>query len=88
MTANVTGLPVLAGPVEATVIGNVLVQAIASGHVNSLADARARVARHMPAKKFLPQPTSGLDEAIRRYSAIEARWIEDEASVLVHNLSR
>ena len=39
-TANVTGLPVLAGPVEATVIGNIIVQAIAAGRFASLAEAR------------------------------------------------
>src|SRR5207253_3097728 len=39
-TADATGLPVKAGPVEATVIGNVLVQAIAEGRFASLSEAR------------------------------------------------
>ena len=41
-TATTTGVPVAAGPVEATVAGNVLVQAVASGEVPSLAVARRR----------------------------------------------
>ncbi len=44
--ADRTGLPVLAGPVEATALGNVLVQARAAGVVGpGLADLRALVAR-------------------------------------------
>jgi rhamnulokinase len=44
-TANATGLPVLSGPVEATVIGNVLVQAITHGRFVSLAEARQYLIR-------------------------------------------
>ena len=40
LTADLTGMPVLAGPVEATALGNVLVQAIAAGEVADLAQAR------------------------------------------------
>jgi len=87
-TANATGLPVLAGPVEATVTGNVLVQAIASGRFESLAEGREYVAKNMQLKRFTPQPTPALEQARRRYATIEARWIEDETSVVVHHLSR
>jgi len=55
-TANATGLPVLAGPVEATVIGNVLIQAIASGRFASLAEARRHVAQNVRLKEFAPKP--------------------------------
>ena len=41
LTADVVGLRVLAGPVEATALGNVLVQARATGELGSLADIRA-----------------------------------------------
>src|SRR3954453_16097079 len=41
LTADVTGREVLAGPVEATALGNVLVQARAAGELGSLADLRA-----------------------------------------------
>jgi rhamnulokinase len=41
LTADVTGREVLAGPVEATALGNVLVQARATGELGSFADMRA-----------------------------------------------
>jgi rhamnulokinase len=87
MTANATGLPVLAGPIEATVTGNILVQAIAGGRFGSLAEGRAHLARNVQVKRFTPQRTPALQEASRRYAAIEARWNEDETSVLVDHLS-
>ena len=40
LTADLTGLPVFAGPIEATALGNVLVQAIAAGELTDLAQAR------------------------------------------------
>jgi rhamnulokinase len=88
MTANITGLPVLAGPAEATVTGNILVQAISQGRFSSLAEGRAHVARNLELKKFVPLKTAAVEEACRRYAAIEARWIEDEASDLIHHASR
>src|SRR5262249_51069645 len=54
-TANAAGRPVLAGPVEATVIGNVLVQAIAAGRFESLAAARQHVAENITLREFAPQ---------------------------------
>ena len=53
-TAEALGRPVLAGPAEATAIGNVLVQAIALGALPSLAAARATVARSFPPERFVP----------------------------------
>jgi rhamnulokinase len=74
-TANATGLPVYAGPVEATVIGNVLVQAIASGTFASLAEARQYVASKVRSRKFTPQVPAGCEEATRRYAELEARYV-------------
>ena len=72
-TANATGLPVFAGPVEATVIGNVSVQAIADGRFASLAEARQYVARNVHTQTFTPQSSIAGDEAKRRYETIEAQ---------------
>ncbi|TFD56314.1 rhamnulokinase [Cryobacterium sp. Hh7] len=56
LTANRTGLPVLAGPVEATAIGNVLVQARAQGLVTgSLESLRTLVARAFAPRRYEPQ---------------------------------
>ena len=52
-TANATGLPVSAGPVEATAIGNVLVQSIAAGRFASLTEARRYISGQLSPKKFL-----------------------------------
>jgi len=54
-TADASGLPVLAGPVEATVIGNALVQAIASGRFASLEEGRSHVAQNVRLKEFAPK---------------------------------
>ena len=56
LTADRSGLPVLAGPVEATAIGNVLVQARAQGFVSgSLESLRSLVARAFSPKRYLPR---------------------------------
>jgi len=75
VTATVTGLPVRAGPVEATVMGNVLVQAIAGGRFDSLAAARRHVAENLRSVEFAPQPSVAWDDAARRYAAIEERYL-------------
>jgi rhamnulokinase len=54
LTADVTGREVLAGPVEATALGNVLVQARASGELGSLADMRAVSAASFQPVHFAP----------------------------------
>jgi rhamnulokinase len=74
-TATATGKTVLAGPVEATVIGNVLVQAIAAGRFGSLAEARRHVAGNVRPAVFTPQPTPAWEAAAQRYVAIEARYL-------------
>jgi rhamnulokinase len=54
LSASVLGRPVLAGPVEATAMGNVLVQAWASGQLGSLADCRALSAVSTEPRLFEP----------------------------------
>jgi rhamnulokinase len=76
MTANATGLPVTAGPIEATVIGNVLVQAITAGRFGSLGEAREYVAENVPSQNFFPQTDRDLKSATARFQKIEAQFIE------------
>jgi rhamnulokinase len=74
-TANATGLPVCAGPVEATVLGNILVQAIAQGRFNSLAEARGHVAQSTKLETFTPQISAAVEKAREHYAAIEERYV-------------
>jgi len=55
-TADATGLEVRAGPVEATALGNLAVQAIREGAFTSLAAAREAIAHAFPPRAFLPRP--------------------------------
>ncbi|MCB8922156.1 MAG: rhamnulokinase [Ardenticatenaceae bacterium] len=53
-TADATGRQVITGPVEATAVGNVLVQAMALGHIGSLAEGRALVRRSFAVDVYEP----------------------------------
>jgi rhamnulokinase len=55
LTANAIGKPVLAGPSEATAIGNCMIQARAAGLVADRWEIRRIVARSFPVKKYLPR---------------------------------
>jgi rhamnulokinase len=70
LTADATGLPVIAGPVEATAIGNALVQAISLGYLDSLADGRKLVRRSFPLKEFVPHVDEGWEMAADRMASL------------------
>lgn len=70
LTANACGCPVIAGPVEATAIGNILMQAIGRGRLGSIADLRAVVARSFPVAVFEPKDTAAWDEAAGRFESL------------------
>lgn len=55
LTADACGIPVVAGPSEATAIGNVMVQARALGLVGSLVQMRDYIRRSVAVREFLPQ---------------------------------
>ncbi len=67
MTADATGRPVLAGPAEATAIGNVLVQAVAAGRLGSIEQGRELVARSFPTEVYEPGPRAPWDAAFERF---------------------
>jgi rhamnulokinase len=67
MTANAAGIPVLAGPVEATVVGNGLVQLIALGELANLQEARKLVGTMTALRRYDPQDTAMWQEAYQRY---------------------
>ena len=63
LTADVTGRSVIAGPIEATAIGNILLQAIARGEIGSLAEGREIVRRSFPMITYEPGPDSRMEGA-------------------------
>ncbi|QOV89960.1 rhamnulokinase [Humisphaera borealis] len=71
MTADATGRKVVAGPIEATAIGNILVQAMATGDIKSLAEAREVVRNSFDVKVFEPTDTKPWEEAYARYRALK-----------------
>jgi rhamnulokinase len=73
-TADAACRPVLAGPVEATATGNLLLQGVASGRLGSLAEGRRLVARAAPPRRFEPRERPGWREAAERYREIEGRY--------------
>ena len=66
-TANALQIPVLAGPEEATAAGNVLIQAIAMGHLKDLAHAREVVRASHPCKTYQPKDAAEWQSALRRF---------------------
>jgi rhamnulokinase len=68
--ANALQIPVLAGPAECTALGNTLVQAIAQGHVPSLAAARELVRRSFELETFEPQDTAVWEDAVARFEPL------------------
>jgi rhamnulokinase len=71
-TASASELPVLAGPEEATLLGNLLVQAIALGELGSLAEAREVVRASFAPRVHEPEPSSRWREARVRFAALRA----------------
>lgn len=66
-TANAIGLPVIAGPIEGTIVGNVGVQATAMGAVGNLQEWRAMVARSFPLKEYHPTDSEYFSENEERF---------------------
>ncbi len=66
MTANSCDRKVLAGPIEATVLGNIVVQLLATGEIDSIAKAREIVARSEGVKEYLPTESAQWKAAYER----------------------
>jgi rhamnulokinase len=66
-TADATGLPVVAGPAEGTALGNVMVQAMAQGKVQSLAELRQIIRNSFKFKEFIPENSSDWDTHYSRF---------------------
>jgi len=71
-TADALQRTVVAGPVEATAVGNLMIQAIALGQVKDLHQARAMVARSFPTTTYLPLNASSGHAAWERFASLPA----------------
>ncbi len=72
MTADACVRPVLAGPVEATALGNILVQMLAQGQLNAQEQARDLVRASFPVTAFEPREGAAWNYAYARFSSILA----------------
>ena len=66
-TANVLNIPVKAGPIEATAIGNLLVQALTLERVDDIIDLRQIVKNSFPIIDFTPKFTTTWNDAYTKY---------------------
>jgi rhamnulokinase len=66
-TADATGRTVIAGPVEATALGNVAMQMLAVGAVNDLAEARRIIEHSFPVERFHPANADRWEAQYRRF---------------------
>ena len=71
-TADACGRPVVTGPVEATVLGNVLVQARSAGEIGSLSEIRNVVRNSFELKTYEPKHTEKWQEAFERFERLHS----------------
>lgn len=69
-TADATNRRVLAGPVEATAMGNVMIQAMATGLVGSLSEGRALIGRSFPLAEYVPHRAEKWAAAYTKFEAL------------------
>jgi rhamnulokinase len=65
--ANATGRKVVAGPVEATAIGNMVMQLVAVGAASSLSEVRSIVDRSFPVEVYQPTGTADWESAYQKF---------------------
>jgi rhamnulokinase len=71
MTADACGCAVVSGPAEASALGNVMVQAVAVGELENIADGRASVGKSLELVTYAPKHGDAWAEAQRRYGRLE-----------------
>ncbi len=68
--ANATGLKVVAGPEEATAVGNAMVQAVAMGVIGQLSDGQDMIRAAFPIREYKPRETETWEKAYARFRAV------------------
>ena len=72
-TADACDRPVIAGPTEATAVGNLMVQALGLGRLRRLADALPLIRHALPIRDFTPRAPGDWTAPYARFQAIAAR---------------
>ncbi|MDA2931028.1 FGGY-family carbohydrate kinase, partial [Acidobacteria bacterium AH-259-O06] len=67
LTADACQRLVVTGPAEATALGNIMVQSIATGHLPDLKAGREAIVASVQQQEFEPRVTSGLEDAYGRF---------------------
>lgn len=75
LTADATGRLVIAGPVEATAIGNIMMQAITRGYLKSIEAGREMISRSYKVTIYEPEAIPGWDDAYSRYLKIMEKTV-------------
>lgn len=70
-TANAIKKPVIAGPIEATALGNIAVQLIANGEFKNIDEARDSIRESFPTDIYEPKDTGAWDEAYNKFTKIK-----------------
>jgi sugar (pentulose or hexulose) kinase len=70
LTANACGLKVIAGPEEATAVGNAMAQALALGVIRRMSDAKAMIRDAFPIREFTPRDSETWERAFLKYRSI------------------
>jgi rhamnulokinase len=82
LTADLTGLPVSAGPIEATALGNILVQARAAGHLGSLREMRELVAASCVLERYEPAADNRGAAIYERFLAVTGLRLSSQEPTL------
>lgn len=67
MTADSLGIPVIAGPTEATALGNILLQLIALGDIKDVDEGRALIRRQESVKQYYPENADAWKKAYKKF---------------------
>ncbi|MEO8498511.1 MAG: FGGY-family carbohydrate kinase, partial [Planctomycetota bacterium] len=68
--ADACNCRVIAGPIEATAIGNVMMQVVSSGEVGSIEQAREVIRNSFAVEEYTPEPSPAWDDAFARFEKL------------------
>ena len=73
MAADACNCRVVAGPVEATAIGNIMMQAVSAGDLRSIAEAREVIRHSFEVEEYTPQNPAAWDDAYARFEKLAGK---------------